>query len=37
MLRTYRTYNSMVGFPKYEFYNELSGGVILLRVTLSVI
>ena len=36
MLRTYRTYNSTVGFPKYEFYNKLSGGVILLRVTLSV-
>ena len=23
----------MVGFSKYEFYNELLGGVTLLRVT----
>ena len=36
MLRTYRTYNSMVRFSKYEFYNKLLGGVTLLRVTLCV-
>ena len=36
MLRTYRTYNSTVGFSKYEFYNKLLGSVILLRVTPSV-
>ena len=33
MLRTYRIYNSMVRFLKYEFYNKLLGGVTLLRVT----
>ena len=33
MLRTYRTYNSTVGFPKYEFYNKLLDGVTLLRIT----
>ena len=36
MLRIYRTYNSMVGFSKYEFYNKLLGGdhsVTLLKVT----
>ena len=33
MLRIYRTCNSMAGFSKYEFYNKLLGGVILLRVT----
>ena len=32
ILRIYRTYNSMVGFSKYEFYNKLLCGVILLRV-----
>ena len=36
MLRIYRTYNSTVGFLKYEFNNKLLGDVILLRVTLSV-
>ena len=36
MLKTYRTYNSTVGFSKYEFYNKLLGSVILLRVTPSV-
>ena len=36
MLRIYRTYNSTVEFLKYEFNNKLLGGVILLRVTLSV-
>ena len=30
MLRTYRTYNSTVGFSKYEFYNKLLGSVTLL-------
>ena len=33
MLKTYRSWNSMVGFSKYEFYNKLLGGVTLFRVT----
>ena len=33
MLTTYRTYNFIVGFSKYEFYNKLLSGVTLLRVT----
>ena len=33
ILRSYWTCNSMVGFSKYEFYNKLLGGVILLKVT----
>ena len=33
MLKTYRSWNSMVGFLKYEFYNKLLGGVTLLRIT----
>ena len=37
MLRIYRTCNSTLAFLKYEFYNKLLGGVILFRVTLSVI
>ena len=32
MLRTYRSWNSRVGFSKYEFYNKLFGDVILLKV-----
>ena len=36
MLRTYRTYNPMVGFSKYEFNNKLLGDVTFLRVTLGV-
>ena len=36
MLRTYKTCNSTAGFSKYEFYNKLLGGVILLKVTSSV-
>ena len=36
MLRTYRTYNLMIGFPKYEFNNKLLGGVTFFRVTLGV-
>ena len=36
MLKTYRTCNSTVGFSKYEFYNKLLSGVILLWVTLGV-
>ena len=36
ILRTYRTYNSTVGFSKYEFNNKLLGGVTLLRVILGV-
>ena len=35
MLSTYRTYNSTVGFLKYEFNNKLLGNIILLRVTSS--
>ena len=35
MLRTYRIYNSMVKFSKYELYNKLLDGVTLLRVTPS--
>ena len=37
MLKTYKACNSTIGFSKYEFYNNLLGGVILLRVTLVVI
>ena len=33
MLKTYKTYNSTIGFSKYEFYYKLLDGVILLRVT----
>ena len=36
MLSTYRTYNSTVGFLKYEFNNKLLGGVTLFRVILGV-
>ena len=36
LLRAYRTCNSTVGFSKYEFYNKLLDGIILLRVTPSV-
>ena len=36
MLRTYKTYNPMIGFLKYEFNNKLLGGVTFFRVTLSV-
>ena len=36
MLKTYKTCNSTVGFSKYEFYNKLLGGVILLKVIPSV-
>ena len=36
MLRTYRTYNPMVKFSKYEFNNKSLGGVTLLRVTPSI-
>ena len=36
MLRTYKTYNLIVGFLKFEFYNKLLGSVTLLRVTLDV-
>ena len=32
-VKTYRSYNSIVGFSNYEFYNELLDGVTLLRVT----
>ena len=33
MLKTYKTCNSTVEFSKYEFYNKLLCGIILLRVT----
>ena len=33
MLKTYKTYNSMIGFSKYEFYYKLLDGVTLLKVT----
>ena len=36
LLRTYKTYNSTVGFSKYELNNKLLRGVTLLRITLSV-
>ena len=36
MLRTYRAYNSIDGFFKYEVNNKLLGGVIFFRVTLGV-
>ena len=36
MLRTYKTYNLIVGFLKFEFYSKLLGSVTLLRVTLDV-
>ena len=36
MLRSYRTYNLMVRFSKYEFYNKLLNNVTLLRVILNV-
>ena len=37
MLRTYRTYNSVVRLLKYEFNNKLLGNITLFRVTLGVI
>ena len=36
MLRTYRTCNPTVGFSKYEFNNNLLGGVTFFRVTSGV-
>ena len=33
MLTINKTCNSMVRFSKYDFYNKLLDGVILLRVT----
>ena len=36
MLRTYITCNSTIGFPKYEFNNNLLGGVTFFRVTSDV-
>ena len=36
MLRTYKTYNPMIGFLKYEFNNKLLGDVTFFRVTLRV-
>ena len=36
MLKTYKTYNLTVRFSKYEFYNKLLGGIILLRVALNI-
>ena len=37
MLRSYKTCNSTVRFPKYEFYNKLLGGVTFFRVAPCVI
>ena len=31
MLRTYKIYNSIIEFSKYEFYNKLLDSVILLK------
>ena len=36
MLRPYGTYNQTVGFSKYEFSNNLLGGVTFLGVTSGV-
>ena len=33
MLKTYKTCNSTMGFPKYGFYNKLLSGVTFIRVT----
>ena len=33
MSRTYRTYNLMVGFSKYKYYNKLLSGVTLFIAT----
>ena len=33
ILRTYRTCNSIVWYSKYEFYNWLLSGVMLLKIT----
>ena len=35
-LRTYRTYNPMVEFSKYEFNDKLLDGITLLRIALGV-
>ena len=35
ILKTYRTCNPTVRFPKYEVNNKLLGSVILFRVTLA--
>ena len=32
MLRTYKICNSTVEFSKYEIYNKLLGGIILVRI-----
>ena len=36
MLKTYRTYNPMVGFSKYEFNNKLLDDVTFFRITSNV-
>ena len=36
ILKTYRTCNPTVGFSKYEFNNNLLGGVTFFRVTSGV-
>ena len=36
MLRTYRAYNSIDGFFKYEVNNKLLGCVTFFRITLGV-
>ena len=37
ILKTYRSWNLMMRFLKYEFYNKLLGGITLFRVILDVI
>ena len=36
ILKTYRIFNSMIRFSKYELHNKLLDSVILLRVTLDI-
>ena len=36
MLRTYRTYNPVVGLSKYEYNNKLLSGVTFFRITSGV-
>ena len=37
MLRTYKTYNLIIRFSKYESNNKVLDGIILLRVIQNVI
>ena len=36
MLRAYRTYNLTIEFSKYEFYNNLLGGITFSNVKLYI-